>query len=163
MKENEKQNVTTDQTEEIEQSQTEQTQAKSKSTLLQVVKFTLFSLSAGLIELAVFALLNDAFKIENYWACYLPALVLSVLWNFTFNRKFTFKSANNVPVAMAKVALFYLIFTPLSTWGGNALAEIGVHEYIILAGTMVLNFVLEFLYSKFWVFNPKYDVKKNIE
>ena len=82
--------------------------------LLRTVKFVLFSASAGIIQIASFSLFEEALHL-THWISYLLSLVLSVLWNFTLNRKFTFQSASNVPVAMAKVALFYLLFTPLST------------------------------------------------
>jgi putative flippase GtrA len=91
---------------------------------------------------------------------HLIALVLSVLWNFTFNRKFTFKSANNIPLAMLKVAVFYAIFTPVSTYLIDLLVGVQVDGLLAEAIMMVLNFVLEFIYSKFFVFNPKFDIKK---
>ena len=128
-----------------------------RKELLRAVKFTLFSISAGLIEMAVFALLNEITP-WSYWPCYLIALVLSVLWNFTLNRRYTFRSANNVPVAMAKVFLFYLIFTPASTLFGNWLAEgLGWNEYLVTAINMALNFVLEYLYDRFFVFGDSLD------
>ena len=133
--------------------------ATKKTELLRVVKFVLFSASAGLIQLLSFTLMNEAFR-WNYWVCYLIALVLSVLWNFTLNRKFTFRSANNIPVAMGKVAVFYLVFTPLSTWGGNALTAMGWNEYPVLIGSMLLNFVTEFLYDRFVVFGASIDTAK---
>lgn len=123
---------------------------------IRVGKFVLFSASAGIIQVAAFALLNEALQL-HYWVSYLTALVLSVLWNFTLNRKFTFRSASNVPVAMLKVAVYYLIFTPLSTWGGNALEGIGWNEYLVLALSMILNFVTEFLYDRFVVFGKSID------
>ena len=88
----------------------------------------------------------------EYGVCYLIALILSVLWNFTFNRRFTFKSANNVPVAMLKVALFYCVFAPLSTWWTHELTALGINEYIIEAGTMLVNLVTEYLYCRFVVY-----------
>ena len=88
----------------------------------RIIKFVLFSASAGIIELGSFTLLNELTK-WSYWPCYLIALILSVLWNFTLNRKFTFKSASNVPVAMAKIFAFYCVFTPVTTILGNYLAE----------------------------------------
>ena len=127
-----------------------------KKELMRAVKFTIFSISAGIIELASFTLMNEVFG-WNYWVCYLTALVLSVLWNFTLNRKVTFRSANNVPIAMLKVAAYYVVFTPISTWGGNALTGIGVNEYIVLAASMVLNFATEFLYDRFVVFGASID------
>ncbi len=123
----------------------------------RVVKFTLFSASAGLIEIGSFTLLNEFTKLP-YWACYLIALVLSVLWNFTLNRKFTFKSAANIPIAMLKVAAFYLVFTPLSTWLEHLLTvKMGWNEYIVTALNMVINFVTEFLYQRFYVFKDSID------
>ncbi|MBQ5748817.1 MAG: GtrA family protein [Oscillospiraceae bacterium] len=133
----------------------------NREELIRAVKFTLFSISAGVIQAGSFALMNELLH-WNYWVCYLTALILSVVWNFTFNRKFTFRSANNVPVAMAKALAFYAVFTPLSTWGGDALVVIGWNEYVVLIGTMLLNFVLEFLYDRFVVFGASIDtaVKK---
>lgn len=119
----------------------------------QVVKFTLFSASAGLIQVSVFAILE--IFIKDYWIPYLISLVLSILWNFTLNRKYTFKSAANVPVAIAKVFGFYLIFTPVSTWLGNLAEGKGADDFLILAVTMISNFVLEFLFCKFVVYRGK--------
>lgn len=127
--------------------------------LLRVVKFTLFSISAGLIEMGAFALLNELLHLP-YWLSYLAALVLSVLWNFTLNRKFTFHSAVNVPVAMLKVACYYAVFTPLSTWLEHYLAGVlGWNEYLVTAINMALNFVTEFLYQRFFVFGKSIDTK----
>ena len=123
----------------------------------RVVKFTLFSVSAGLIEIGAFALLNELLRLP-YWLSYLLALVLSVLWNFTLNRKFTFHSAANIPAAMAKVAAYYAVFTPLSTLLEHWLAgTLGWNEYLVTAINMVLNFVTEFLYQRFFVFGKSID------
>ena len=119
----------------------------------QVVKFTLFSASAGLIQVSVFAILE--IFIKDYWIPYLISLVQYILWNITLNRKYTFKSAANVPVAMAKVFGFYLIFTPVSTWLGNLAEGKGADDFLILAVTMISNFVLEFLFCKFVVYRGK--------
>ncbi len=125
--------------------------------VLRAVKFGLFSISAGLIEIGSFTLL-DLLTPWNYWPKYLIALVLSVIWNFTLNRRYTFKSANNVPVAMAKVAAYYCVFTPLSTLLGNYLAEsLGWNEYLVTFINMCLNFVTEFLYDKYFVFRGSID------
>ena len=126
---------------------------ETTQSLWQVVKFTLFSASAGLIQVSVFAILE--IFIKDYWIPYLISLVLSILWNFTLNRKYTFKSAANVPVAMAKVFGFYLVFTPLSTWLGNLVEGKGANDFLILAVTMISNFVLEFLFCKFVVYRGK--------
>ena len=124
---------------------------------IRVLKFTLCSASAAVIEMAAFALLNE-FTSFPYWPCYLIALVLSVLWNFTLNRKFTFQSAANVPVAMAKVAAYYAVFTPLSTLLGNFLvANLLWNEYLVTVLNMLLNFSTEFLYQRFVVFGKSID------
>ena len=127
-----------------------------KAELIRSLKFVLFSASAGIIQVAAFTLLNELLAL-NYWVSYLIALVLSVVWNFTLNRKFTFHSANNVPIAMLKVAAYYLVFTPLSTWGGDALIGLGINEYVVFAGSMLTNFVTEFLYQRFFVFGKSID------
>ena len=135
----------------------------SRENIFQMLKFTLFSISAGLIQIAVFTLLNEVCRFA-YWPAYLIALLVSVLYNFTLNRRFTFKSAANIPIAMIKVLMYYAVFTPLSTWWGDALTAIGWNDYIVLAGTMIINFVTEFLYCRFFVYrNSIYtnDLSKN--
>lgn len=124
---------------------------KNKENLTHIIKFTLFSISAGVIQIISFTLVNEIFDFP-YWPTYLFALTLSVLWNFTLNRKFTFKSAANIPKAMFKVICYYLVFTPLSTWWGHKLELIGWNEYIILGGTMLINFITEFIFTKFYVY-----------
>ena len=126
---------------------------QNKKQAWQAVKFTLFSVSAGIIQIGSFALLE--IFIKQYWIAYLISLVLSIIWNFTLNRRYTFKSAANVPVAMAKVFGFYLVFTPLSTYLGNLSEGAGVNDFIILIVTMLANFVLEFLFCKFVVYRGK--------
>ena len=129
----------------------------SKKELLRSLKFLAFSLSAGVIELVSFSLLNELTG-WSYWPCYLLALVLSVVWNFTLNRRYTFQSANNVPLAMLKVAGFYAVFTPASTWLGNYLAETLLwNEYLVTILNMVMNFVLEYLFDRFVVFRASID------
>ncbi|MBP3606142.1 MAG: GtrA family protein [Clostridia bacterium] len=128
---------------------------ENKKQLKQMIKFTLFSVSAGIIQVGTFALLE--IFIKTYWIPYLTSLVLSILWNFTLNRRYTFKSAANVPIAMAKIFGFYLVFTPLSTWLGNLAEGAGVNDFLILGVTMLANFVLEFLFSKFFVYRGKED------
>lgn len=128
--------------------------------LLRSLKFLLFSISAGVIEIAAFSLLNELTG-WSYWPCYLIALVLSVLWNFTLNRRYTFQSASNVPVAMIKVFAFYCVFTPASTVLGNFLAE-SMHwnEYLVTVINMAANFTLEFLYDRFFVFRDSLDTNE---
>ena len=131
---------------------------ETKKEVIRSIKFILFSISAGIIQLASFTLFEELLHL-THWLSYLLSLVLSVLWNFTLNRKFTFHSANNVPVAMIQVALFYLVFTPLSTWWTAILTgpEIGWNEYLVLAITMLTNFVTEYLYDRFVVFGKSID------
>lgn len=138
--------------------------SEKKKEFLRTVKFALFSISAGVIQVVSFTLMEEVFHI-THWVSYLVALVLSVLWNFTLNRKFTFCSANNVPVAMLKVALFYLVFTPVSTWWTAVLtgAGFGWNEYLVLALTMLINFVTEYLYDRFVVFGGSIDSAKQEE
>ena len=126
-----------------------------KKQLWQAVKFTLFSVSAGIIQVGSFALLE--LFIQDYWIPYLVSLVLSILWNFTLNRRYTFKSAANVPVAMAKVFGFYLVFTPVSTYLGNLAEGWGANDFLILLVTMLANFLLEFLFCKLVVYRGKED------
>ncbi len=130
----------------------------TKKEVLRTIKFILFSISAGVIQVLSFTLLNELFAI-TYWVAYLSSLALSVLWNFTLNRKFTFQSANNVPIAMLKVAGFYLVFTPLSTWWTAVLTgeSVGWNEYVVLILTMLVNFVSEYLFQRFVVFRKSID------
>ncbi|MBQ4153816.1 MAG: GtrA family protein [Clostridia bacterium] len=130
---------------------------QSKS-ILQIIKFTLFSASAGIIQVSSFTLLNELLNII-YWPAYLVSLILSILWNFTLNRRYTFQSAANVPIAMLKVFGFYLVFTPLSTWLGQLAENVGINEYIILAVTMLSNFVLEFLFCKLVVYKNQENTR----
>lgn len=161
---------------------------KSSKNVWQFIKFALFSASAGIIQIGSFTLMNEVIiklsffqnLMENnptfakimsneYGPMYLIALLLSVLWNFTFNRKFTFKSAANIPIAMLKVLAFYAVFTPVSVLLGNYFtakyADIAVIEYIVLGLTMATNMITEFLYSKFVVYrnqeNTAVKKKKN--
>ena len=145
-----------------------------KDNIIQVIKFVLFSTSAGIIQTVTFTLLTELppklFETElPYWACYLPALVLSVVFNFTVNRKFTFKSASNIPVAMLKVAAFYAVFTPVTTILGDMAAtrfdaaNNPVVDYLIFGTTMLLNLVTEFLYQKYFVFRDAIKTDENKE
>ena len=132
---------------------------EKKKEWIRAVKFTLFSASAGIIQAVTFALMYEVLH-WVYGVSYLIALILSVLWNFTLNRNITFKSANNVPITMLKVAAFYAVFTPLSTWGGAALEGVGWNGFLVMVITMLLNFVLEFLYDRFFVFGASIDTRK---
>ena len=132
----------------------------NKKELWRSLKFLLVSISAGLIQIGVFTLRNELVHLD-YWISYLIALVLSVLWNFTLNRRYTFQAANNVPIAMLKVALFYAVFTPASTWLEHYLTETCLwNEYLVTAINMVLNFVLEFFYQRFYVFRNSLETNE---
>ena len=153
--------------------------AKSKSDKkkegIRVLKFFLFSVSAGVIEIVSETLLEKCLPWESmtadpqikYWVSYLIALILSVIWNFTFNRKFTFKSATNVPVAMLKVALFYAVFTPATTFLQKYLCSFNWGAVDNLKGqfttviNMVLNLTTEYVYDRFFVFRDSLDTNKN--
>ena len=131
--------------------------SQRKKELMRSLKFLLFSISAGVIQILSFTLLNELLHLP-YWVSYLIALVLSVIWNFTLNRRFTFRSANNVPVAMLKVAAYYAVFTPLSTLLEKYLTEtVGWNEYLVTLLNMVLNFVTEYLFDTFVVFRGSID------
>ena len=130
-------------------------------SMIQAIKFGLISASAGIIQASTFALFDSVLKL-GYQTSYLISLALSVIWNFTINRKVTFKSSANVPIAMLKVAAFYAVFTPATTMLGNYLTgTLGWNDYIAQAINMILNLVLEFFYDKYYVFNDKN--KKAIE
>ena len=134
---------------------------EKKKEFIRTLKFTLFSISAGVIQVVSDIVFNELLHFVP-WLSYLLSLILSVVWNFTLNRKFTFCSANNVPIAMLKVAGFYLVFTPVSTWWTAALtgAGIGWNEYLVLAMTMIINFVTEYLFDRFFVFGKSIDSAK---
>ena len=135
----------------------------NKKELLRAVKFTLFSLSAGIIQIGSFTLLNELTG-WSYWPCHLISLTLSVLWNFTLNRKFTFQSAANVPVAMLKTLGYYVVYTPTSLWLGNYLTGTLLwNNYIVEVLVMLLNFVTEFLFQRFFVFGKSLDTNKKQE
>lgn len=121
----------------------------------EAILFTLFSISAGIIQILSFSLL-ELITPWNYWPKYLISVTLSVLWNFTFNRKITFKGTNNVYLAMSLTFLFYVFFIPITTVAGNYFeVKHEVNGFIILAVTMLLNFVLEFLYTKYIVYHKQ--------
>ncbi len=133
---------------------------KQHKELWRTLKFVLFSASAGIIELLSFTLLNELMHVQ-YWFSYLTALVLSVLWNFTLNRRFTFKSASNVPIAMLKVVAYYCVFTPVTTLLGNYLVEtLGWNEYLVTGINMALNLSTEFFYQKYVVYRNSIDTNE---
>lgn len=123
---------------------------------IRFIKFTLFSASAGIIQIVSFTLLNEGLKL-GYWPSYLVALILSVIYNFTINRKLTFRSNAHYSKAMLMVFGYYLIFTPASTWWGDRLTSIGWNDYVVLIGTMLINFVTEFLFTRYVVFRGSID------
>ena len=130
----------------------------NKNSVSQMIKFTLFSVSAGIMQAGSFALFEEVFKMP-YWPSYLVSLILSIVWNFTFNRRYTFKSAVNVPSAMAKLFGFYAVFTPVSTYLGHVAEGGGINDYVVLIVTMLSNFVLEFLFSKFVIYRNQENTR----
>ena len=138
-------------------------QPKDRSELIRTIKFVLFSISAGVIEIGVFTVLYELLHWE-YWVAYLIALVLSVVWNFTLNREFTFRSANNVPIAMLKVAAYYAVFTPVTTILGNYLeGTCGWNGMLVTIMNMLLNFITEYLYDRFVVFGKSIDTNSRAQ
>lgn len=152
-------------TPEAAQPKEEKAPLSKKQQFIQILKFTAFSASAGVIQLLSFSILYEWTKWlqDSWWAAYLISIVLSVIWNFTFNRKFTFASAGNVPLAMALVTVYYCMFIPVSVFGGNALEELWGEKLgiVVTVLMMLINFVTEFIWDKFLVFNDK--VIKKIE
>ena len=134
-----------------------------KENVIQIGKFVLFSISAGIIQVLVFTLFEELFHLP-YWPSYLTALIASVIYNFTVNRRFTFKSVNNIPKAMTQLGIYYALFTPLSTWWGDALVQLGISDYIVLGGTMVVNLITEFCVNRFIIYrtsmNTRVETKK---
>ncbi len=141
--------------EEIQNEKQEEQKTNKKQQFFQFIKFLAFSLSAGVIQLVSFELLYNVIGWKAWWATYLISIILSVVWNFTFNRKFTFKAATNVPVSMMLALLFYVPFIPISVFGGNALEQIGWNGTLVTLMMMVINFLGEFVWDKFVVFNEK--------
>ena len=130
---------------------------KKSQEWVRILKFVLFSASAGIIQFGSFALLNEL-TTWHYWPCYLISLILSILWNFTFNRRFTFKSNANFTRAMLLVLAFYAVFTPVTTILGDWLAEdIQWNEYIVQIINMLLNLTLEYIYQRFVVYRNRID------
>ena len=124
--------------------------------LIRAAKFTLISVSAGIIQIGSFTLFYEILE-WKYWLAYLVSLLLSIIWNFTINRKVTFKSANNVPLAMAQLLGFYAVFTPVTMFGGQWVEGLGVPGLVVEAVTMILNFVLEFLFCRFVIYRDSCD------
>lgn len=153
------QNIKEKEISEINYKVDEKVKLTKKQEFINFLKFLFFSVSAGIIQTLAFTLFNELCHF-SYWPSYLIALILSVVYNFTINRKFTFKSANNIPKAMLLVLAYYAVFTPLSTWWGAALTKIGWNEYIVLFGTMVINMVTEFLWWRYVIFNKSINTAK---
>ena len=147
---------------------------KDRKETWRMIKFTLFSISAGIIQIVSYTLFYEVFHWAP-WLAYLVSLVLSVLWNFTFNRKYTFRSDAAIKRSMILVALYYVVFTPLSTWwtaaltgenpftGAAASKEPLVNNYIVQGGTMLINFVTEYIYQRLVVFRKSIDTRKDIK
>ncbi|HCQ74079.1 MAG TPA: GtrA family protein [Clostridiales bacterium] len=132
-----------------------------KKEALRALKFVLFSASAGIVEAVAMVLCEEVIKIPGHYVCYTIALVLSVLWNFTFNRKFTFQSAENVPKAMALVFLFYVPFAPFTIWLQHILSDVNSwNEYVVLAINMALNLTLEYLWDSNVVYRKTMDTNE---
>lgn len=130
-----------------------------KQTIIQIAKFVAFSMGAGIIQLGTYTLFTELTG-ADYWKCYLPSLILSVLYNFTVNRRYTFKSATNVPIAMLKVAIYYCIFTPISAYLGDFAVKSGINNYLVEISVMLCNMLTEFLVCRFWVYRNSINTNK---
>ena len=130
---------------------------KSNQTKIEAFKFTLISISAGLIQLLSFALLTWAIPIfgGEYGINYVISLLLSIVWNFTINRKVTFKPTKPIALAMLLILGFYAVFTPVTAVIGSYFVKRGAFELLVLGITMVSNLVLEFVYIKYVVYPEK--------
>lgn len=143
------------------------TKEEKRREIFRAVKYTLFAASAGIIEFGSFTLLtlilelNPDLNHSIYWIPALISLVLSVIWNFTFNRRYTFQSANNIPVAMLKVLAYYVVFAPLSIWLAQMylIDTLEWNEFLVKAIVMLVNFITEFLYQRFFVFRDSLDTR----
>ncbi|MBR3494584.1 MAG: GtrA family protein [Clostridia bacterium] len=133
--------------------------SEKKKEVLRTVKFTLISISAGIIQVASFALFHDVLKFPEYWQSYLPSLVLSVLWNFTINRRYTFRSDAPIVRSMLLVALYYAVFTPASAWWGQLLSKAGWHDWLVELLNMLINFVTEYLFQRLVVYRKRVDTR----
>ena len=146
---------------------------EKRKTLFQIIKYAICTASAGLIEFITFTILTKTpilssmanekvwFFTENNLAWFVAtaiALFLSIVWNFTINRKFTFKSAGNVPRAMSLAFLFYVPFFPFKLWFNSYMPEhLGVDSLLIEVITMLINGVLEFCWQKFVIYRKEQD------
>ena len=138
------------------------TPEEKRKEFWRAIKFLLFSISAGVIEFGSFTLLTLIPALqpaEVYWIPASISLFLSVIWNFTLNRRFTFQSASNVPIAMLKVLAFYLVFGPLSIWLAQMylVNTLGWNELLVKAFVMLINLITEFLFQRFFVFKKTLD------
>ena len=136
--------------------------SEKQKELMRTAKFLLFSVGAAAIQIGSFTLLNEVFSVV-YWLAYLISLILTIIWMFILNRKFTFKSTGNIPVAMLKTLAYYAVFTPLSTWWTAVLtgSNVGWNEYVVLAATMVINCSTEYLFDRFVVFGDSIDTAES--
>ncbi len=146
----------------MKENKVELTKEQKVKEFWRAVKYVLFAASAGIIEFGSFSLLTliPYFAIKaNYWIPATISLVLSVIWNFTFNRRFTFQSANNIPIAMLKTLAYYVVFAPLSIWLAQMylIDQLHWNEFLVKAAVMLVNFITEFLYQRFFVFGKTLD------
>ena len=122
----------------------------------RTIKYFIVAASAGLIQFGVNVLL---FKVTPmpYWICYDIALILSVIWNFTINRKATFKSVGNIPIAMLKVLGYYAVFGPIATVAAVFVKEDNPYYWLITIGLIIINGVTEYLFMRLFVFRKEID------
>lgn len=116
--------------------------------------FLYFSLGAGVIKLVSFLLLSliDSGHGAVLVLAEIVSVVLSGLFNFTWNRKFTFRSTNNIVPGMFLYGLYSLIATPAVASFIVDLTRRGWADWLAKAMKMALHFILDSLYCKFVIF-----------
>ena len=132
-----------------------QPRAKTKNGWLQFLQFVVVSLGAGVIEYATFALMTWIVPDNKTMlvAAEVTSVVLSCLFNFTVNRKYTFHSSSNIPLGMLLYGVYYaFLATPAGVWFLLFLTQGGMHELLAKAVKMLVNFIFDYLFCKFILF-----------
>lgn len=166
----------------------EELKAARKKKAKRFLKYAIIAISGGLIQLTAYIILSDAIKLDKhvsfdaiyqkqpwlteifydpdtgktYGLSYFIAVSLSVIWNFTFNRKYTFKSASNVPKAMLLFVLYYAFSIPFNCWAIvqlNKLVVFPLSDKVILICIMLANGLPAFFYQRYVVFGRSLDTK----
>jgi len=124
----------------------------------QALKFMFFLIIAEIIQAALFTLFSEIFLLDA-WKCHLISQIFSVFLLFFLNHHYTFKASERLFTALLLTAVFYLFFTPLSTLYVREMAA-RHNRYLVELSILLINLVLEFLYSKYLVYGYLYNHKK---